>query len=163
MTDLESRIARLEDRAEISDVVTRYCTTVDARDWEGFATCFDESVATAFDSTGEPLETSPREEWVAQVAAVLDGFTHTQHISSNHVYEFGPASDRAICHSHMFAQHLLDGEADCSFYLLRATYTNHMVRTRQGWRIAGIHSHHRWVDGDEAAAISEARQRAERA
>ncbi|HET9649681.1 MAG TPA: nuclear transport factor 2 family protein [Microlunatus sp.] len=133
MTDLEIRIARLEDREETCDVVTRYCTTVDARDWEGFAACFDETVATGFNSTRAPLEIRTRDEWVAEVAAVLDGFTHTQHISSNHVYEFGPGSDRAICHSHMFAQHLLDGDADADrcFYLLRATYTNHMVRTSQ--------------------------------
>ena len=160
MTSLEERIALLEDRTAISDVVIRYCMAVDTRDWELFSTCFDEAVTTEYDAYGDSVQQQSREEMVAYVASVLDGFTKTQHLSSNHVIRFGPDGHDAVCRSQMHAQHFLDGETSDQHYVLRAIYDNHMVRTAAGWRISGIHSHHRWVDGNEEQAIGEARARA---
>ena len=39
---LEQRVARLEARAEIRELVSRYCLTVDARDVQGIGQCFTE-------------------------------------------------------------------------------------------------------------------------
>lgn len=124
--DMEARVRRLEDRAEISEAVIRYAVSVDRRDWTMFAGCFTDPVYADFSEAGGAAATSPRAELVAGVAAVLDGFTVTQHLSPNHLIEFSDADqDRAVCHSYMYAQHVLEGSPGGEFYLLRGSYTSH--------------------------------------
>jgi len=43
----------------------------------------------------------------------------------------------------MYAQHLEGPEGDDSF-VLRGSYTNHMVRTSDGWRIERLIQHVSW-------------------
>ena len=163
-TDLESRIRLLEDRAQISEQVIRYAMGVDRRDWAMFADCFTDPVYADFSSGGIPAATVPRGELVARVSTALNGFTVTQHISPNHVIEFDASDpDRAICHSYMYAQHLLRGSDNGEFYLLRGSYTNHMLRTPQGWRIERIIQHRSWEYGNTSAvteAIPRSQERA---
>ena len=155
-TDLEARIRQLEDRIQISEQVIKYAMGVDRRDWAMFADCFTDPVHADFSGGGVPAATVRRADLVAQVSAALNGFTATQHISPNHVIEFD-ASDpgRAICYSYMYAQHLLSGSDNGEFYLLRGSYTNHMLRTADGWRIEGIIQHRSWEDGN-TNAVAEA-------
>ncbi len=161
-TDLESRIRQLEDRAQISEQVIKYAMGVDRRDWAMFASCFTDPVYADFSGGGIPAATISRADLVALVSTALSGFTATQHISPNHVIEFN-ASDpgRAICHSYMYAQHLLRGSENGEFYLLRGSYTNHMLRTADGWRIERIIQRRSWEYGNtsvvaEAIARSQA-------
>ncbi len=39
---LEQRVARIEDRLAINDLVAAYCTAIDSRDLDGFVDCFTE-------------------------------------------------------------------------------------------------------------------------
>jgi hypothetical protein len=162
-TDLESRIRQLEDRAQISEQVIRYAMGVDRRDWAMFADCFTDPVYADFSGGGVDAATISRADLVARVSTALDGFTTTQHISPNHVIELDAADpDRAVCHSYMYAQHLLRGSANGDFYLLRGSYTSHMLRTPQGWRIERIIQHRSWEYGNTGAvAEASARTRAQ--
>ncbi|MFD9670007.1 nuclear transport factor 2 family protein, partial [Rhodococcus sp. NPDC059968] len=56
-------------------------------------------------------------------------------------------SDRALCYSYMYAQHYREG-AEGGFFLLRGSYTNHMLRTSDGWRIESLTQHVSWADGE---------------
>jgi hypothetical protein len=101
-----------------------------------FANCFTDPVYTDYSELGSPAGTFPRGEFVGRVSEALNGFTATQHISPNHIVEFDEHDpDRAICHSYMYAQHFLDDGPGGDSYLLRGSYTNHMLRTPDGWRI----------------------------
>jgi hypothetical protein len=160
-TDLESRIRELEDRTQISEQVIKYAMGVDRRDWDMFADCFTDPVYADFSAGGMPAETVARDVLVARISLALNGFTATQHISPNHVIEFDARDpDRAICHSYMFAQHLLEGADNGDFYLLRGSYTNHMLRTSDGWRIERIVQHRSWEYGNRNA-VTEAMARSE--
>ncbi|MGW3351590.1 nuclear transport factor 2 family protein [Nonomuraea rubra] len=161
-TDLEARIRRLEDRVQIVEQVTRYATSVDRRDWESFATCFTDPVYIDYSELGSRTGSFPRQEVVRGVREALDGFTATQHLSPNHVVEFDKKDpDRAVCHSYMYAQHLLEGAEGGDFFLLRGSYTNHMLRTTNGWRIERLVQHIAWSDGNgNAVAQAIARNRA---
>ena len=121
---------------------------VDRRDWAMFASCFTNPVYADFSGGGIPAATISRADLVALVSTTVSGFTATQHISPNHVIEFD-ASDpgRAICHCYMYAQHLLTGSENGEFYLLRGSYTNHMLRTADGWRIERIIQRRSWEYG----------------
>jgi hypothetical protein len=152
LADLGSRIRQLEDRTQISEQVIRYAMGVDRRDWAMFAGCFTDPVYADFSAGGMPAETMARDDLVARVSVALNGFTATQHISPNHVIEFGAGDpDRAVCHSYMFAQHLLRGSDRGEFYLLRGSYTNHMLRTPDGWRIERLIQHRSWEYGNKHA------------
>ncbi|MGH9287750.1 MAG: nuclear transport factor 2 family protein, partial [Acidimicrobiales bacterium] len=135
-TDLEARIRQLEDRALISERVIKYAIGVDRRDWEMFADCFTDPVHVDFSASGVPAADFARDDLVDLVRVPLSGFTATQHLSPNHVIEFDDNDpDRAICYSYMYAQHYLEGSEGGDFFLLRGSYTNHMLRTPDGWRI----------------------------
>jgi hypothetical protein len=158
-TDLESRVRQLEDRTQISEQVIKYAVGVDRRDWDMFAGCFTDPVYADFSAGGMPAATVARDVLVARISAALNGFTATQHISPNHVVEFDESDpDRAVCHSYMFAQHLLEGADNGDFYLLRGSYTNHMLRTSDGWRIERILQHRSWEYGNKNA-VTEAMAR----
>ena len=151
-TDLESRVRELEDRTQISEQVIKYAVGVDRRDWDMFADCFTDPVYADFSAGGMPGETVARDVLVARISLALNGFTATQHLSPNHVVEFDARDpDRAVCHSYMFAQHLLEGADDGDYYLLRGSYTNHMLRTSDGWRIERILQHRSWEYGNRNA------------
>ena len=160
-TDLEFRIHQLEDRTQISEQVIKYAMGVDRRDWAMFADCFTDPVHADFSAGGVPAETVAREELVARISFALNGFTATQHISPNHVIEFDDNDpDRAVCYSYMFAQHLIKGSGNGEYYLLRGSYTNHMLRTADGWRIERIIQHRSWEYGNKNA-VAEAIARSE--
>lgn len=155
MDDRELRLRRLEDRQLILDVVVRYCVAVDARDWTMFASCFAPSVRR---DDGELA----REDFVAVVEGALPGFRSTQHLSSNHVVTFDPNDqDRASCGFDMYAQHLLEASAAGTYYLLRARYTDGLVRTPDGWKIESITTTNRWDEGN-LNAVAEAIERVRR-
>jgi hypothetical protein len=150
--DLEARIRRLEDRALISERVVKYAIAVDRADWEMFADCFTNPVHADFSGSGLPAADFARDELVAIVRGALEGFTATQHISPNHVIEFDDDDpDRATCYSYMYAQHYLEGAPSGDFFLLRGSYTNHMLRTPHGWRIESLTQHIGWSDGNQNA------------
>jgi hypothetical protein len=158
-TDLESRIRRLEDRALISERVIKYAMAVDRADWEMFADCFTDPVHADYSGSGLPAADFARDDLVAIVRGALSGFTATQHLSPNHVIEFDDNdSDRAICFSYMYAQHYLEGSEGGDFFLLRGSYTNHMLRTSDGWRIERLIQHVGWSDGNQNA-VTEATAR----
>jgi hypothetical protein len=150
--DLESRVRRLEDHQSIVDVAVRYCVAVDRRDWQMLAGCFTSTVRT---DSGE----LSGQEFVAIVAGALPGFRCTQHLSTNHIVTFDETDpDRAKCESDMYAQHCLEESAHGTYYLLRARYSDQMVRTPDGWKIESITTTNRWEDGN-LNAVAEAIER----
>ncbi|MCK9868913.1 nuclear transport factor 2 family protein [Nocardiopsis dassonvillei] len=52
----DAELRRLLDRAEISEVQTRYATGTDSRDWELFRGCFTDEVEADFsEGFGQPV------------------------------------------------------------------------------------------------------------
>ncbi len=145
--DLQARVARLEDRTAISEVVIRYAMAVDRADWTALADALTDPVHVDFSEAGLPPSDFPRDAFVDFAARVLGGFTARQHLSPNHVITFAD-DDHAVCESYMYAQHYLAGAAGGDFYLMRGSYTNRVVRTPDGWRIAHLTQHIYWNEGN---------------
>ncbi|MDR7274576.1 nuclear transport factor 2 family protein [Catenuloplanes atrovinosus] len=147
--DLERRVRQIEDRQAISDTVVRYAVAIDRGDWELFAGCLTEVVHIDFSDAGMPAADLPREAFVAFAREALSGFTARQHLSPNHLVTFDPEdADRAVCESYMYAQHHLAGAEGGDFFLMRGSYTNHLVRTAGGWRIERLVQHVSWPEGN---------------
>ena len=152
--DLETLIAR----AEISDVVLRYATGIDGRDWALFRSCFADRVELDFTSwSGGEARVSDTDEWVAGVTAGLSGFDATQHISSNHVHTID--GDRATCVSYMIAHHHAVENGERLMHKIGGHYTNHLRRGADGWRIHARKLTVTWEMGDRARLFGIAQQR----
>jgi SnoaL-like domain len=145
--DLESRVRQLEDRVLISECVIKYALGVDRADWKMFVECFTDPVYIDHSENGLPAADYARDHFVGIVRDALSSFVGTQHLSPNHVIEFDPNdSDRAICHSSMYAQHYREDADGGRVLVLHGSYTNYMARTSDGWRIARQIQHVGWSD-----------------
>jgi hypothetical protein len=104
---LETLVAR----AEVSEVVYRYATGIDRRDWALYRSIFADEVDIDFTtwSGGEPRRLAA-DAWVANVRDGPSGFDATQHMSSNQVHTI--EGDKATCVSYMVARHRPKG-AEC--------------------------------------------------
>jgi hypothetical protein len=138
-TEVEARLRRLEDRALIVERVIGYATAVDCRDWEMFADCFTDPAHADYSENGLPAAEFARGALVEIVRAAVTAFTATQHLSTNHVIQFDADDpNRASCDSSMYAQHHLEGAEHEELLILRGSYTTHLVRASDGWRIEGL-------------------------
>ena len=146
----------LIDRAEISDVIHRYATGVDSRDWPLLRSIFADEVL--FDTrswTGGGPQFMRADDWVVQVADMLSGFDTTRHYLSNHVHRI--EGDEATCVSNMIALHyLVEGEAR-DMHASFGYYTRRLKRGPDGWL---IHAHQLIITSDMGERALHARARA---
>jgi len=99
--NLEQRIARLEARADIRELVARYCFTIDARDMQGVGECFTESGV--FRSLDGAMNAAGREAVVEQFHgrfAVLGPSNHFTHDQSLSFDELDPDRATGLVNAH---------------------------------------------------------------
>lgn len=144
----ETRLQRLWDRAEISDVQLRYATGTDSRDWKLFRSCFTDEVEVDFsDGFGQPVVRLAADDWVKGTAPRMESFTATQHMITNHVITFDDA-DHATCVAYVRASHHKPNSTGDSDQTVYGYYTNRFERTPGGWRIARIKLTALWMTGN---------------
>jgi hypothetical protein len=152
-------LALVADRLAVSDVVIRYATGVDTRDWDLYASCFTDPCEFDFSSwSGTPASTMSRATWVSAVRSSLSGFDATQHISTNHVISFDEGRGSARCVSYMQAQHFV-ADQPVTTCTLGGYYTNALVRRSDEWRITRCQLTVTWMTGDRGL-FAVARERA---
>lgn len=147
--DMTSKLTTetLIERAEISDVVLRYATAVDSRDWELYQSIFTKQLTVDFSSwSGDPEMTIPVGEWVELVSKTLSGFDATQHLSSNHVITV--SGETATCVSYMVARHYVVEKGERLMHSIGGYYTNRLVKTADGWKIRHCALTVTWEMGD---------------
>lgn len=134
----------LVDRAAVFDVVLDYATGVDRRDWALYRSIFTDAVEFDFSTWRGVKMTMPADDWVAEVKDTLACFDATQHNMTNPVITLD--GDRATIVVHMIAHHYFDGEMQ----KLGGYYTDRLVRTEAGWKIAACQLVITWEEGDRA-------------
>jgi len=109
MTDqrsLEDRIRRLEDQAEIRQLVSRYCFVVDDRDLDGMADCF--TADGSFRSADGVMDAQGRDAIIEQYHGRFAVLGPGIHVTHDHVVDFDESdADRAT------------GRVSCSAELVR--------------------------------------------
>lgn len=131
MTTEADRAAK-DDRAareDIAEVLVRYATGIDRRDWDLFRTCFTDDVVAEYEGI---------DNWngVEEITAFMDrahaDLGHTLHRLTNVAIEVH--GDGATARSYVHAIVMTpDGQAGASAY---GFYDDELVRTADGWRIA---------------------------
>ena len=142
-----SKINELDDRASISDVIYRYSTGVDGKDWALFRTCFADPLNADFTSTGVPApRTFPLDTWIRVVQKTLSPYRVTQHFNSNVIIKVN--GDEATAVVYLKARHFpLDDPDNKKIWDVGGYYTDRLVRTPEGWKIANVKFTQTWTEG----------------
>jgi len=125
-------LQEVSDRIEIDDLLTRYATAVDSKDWDLYATCFTSDARIDYTAAGGIKGTLPEvRRWLEEVLA---SFPMTQHLVTNRMVRID--GDAATCSSYLFnPMGVRDGDGVMVF-LEGGYYRDRLVRTPDGWRIA---------------------------
>jgi hypothetical protein len=126
---------RARDRFEIIEVVQRYATAADTRDWKLLDQTFTPDVRGDF---GE-FQLRDVEGVRAMMRQHLDGCGPTQHLLGNFRIEID--GDTAHCTCAVRAFHAGRGANAHLTYELFGEYRDELVRTGAGWRIAARSMH----------------------
>lgn len=120
------------DRIELDELMNRYASSIDLRDWTRLRSVFvDGDIEADFTSMGvKQVFRGSAEAWVELVRQTISGFDATQHFFANHSAEVD--GDRAMDTRYMQARHQLGD----THYTIGGYYTGQMLRTATGWRIA---------------------------
>ena len=126
-------IQEISDRIEIDDLLTRYATGVDRRDWGLLETCFTPDAYidyTAFGGTEGHVK-----EVRAWLEKTFEMFGRSQHLVTNRevVIDGDTASARSGFYNPMHLPR--EGKADFLF-IDGGYYVDELVRTDDGWKIA---------------------------
>ncbi len=125
-------VQELADRLEIDDLLTRYATGVDRKQWDLWESCFTEDAYidyTAFGGTSGSVK-----EVRAWLEKTLAGFPMTQHLVANR--EVCIEGDTATARSMFFnPMGVPNGDGPHKLFLCGGYYLDKLVRTPAGWRI----------------------------
>jgi 3-phenylpropionate/cinnamic acid dioxygenase small subunit len=146
MSSTEARLAALQDRLDVQDVLVRYAMALDSHDWELLRTCFlPDAVADygALEGRNEGIE-----EIIAACHRALGGLDSSQHLIGNAVVQVDGDTATATCYLH--AQHYLVSGSGVNTFVVGGTYRDRLVRTPDGWRIEHRALETTWTDGNPA-------------
>jgi 3-phenylpropionate/cinnamic acid dioxygenase small subunit len=126
MSEGEERAAR----QDIADVLVRYATGIDRRDWALFRTCFTDDLRADYGDSGGTFDSSEAITDFMRVSHADMG--HTMHKLSNLAItvDGGRATARSYVDAVLMAPDGQSGLNPIGFY------DDELVRTDDGWRIA---------------------------
>lgn len=122
----------LADRFAIMDLLTRYATALDSKDWPLLATCFTADAEVVYGGAPEPLR-GPTQV-VPFCRRALDRYAYTQHLLGNAVIVL--AGDRATSRISLQATHVEAGADPRRVFILAGTYEDSLVWLAGDWQIA---------------------------
>jgi 3-phenylpropionate/cinnamic acid dioxygenase small subunit len=124
---------QIADRLEIEDLLTRYATGVDTKDWDLWESCFTPDAHIDYSAFGGA--TGGVKEVRAWLAEVMTRFAATQHLVTNRDIRLD--GDRATARSGFYnPMAIRTGEGDQRvLFFDGGYYCDELVRTPDGWRI----------------------------
>ena len=125
-------LQEIADRIEIDDLLTRYATALDTKDWDLYANCFTPDASIDYSSSGGIKGKLPEvKAWLAQI---MPTFPMTQHLVANRVIVV--QGDTATCRSYLFnPMGLPDDTNGLLLFFEGGYYNDKLVHTPEGWRI----------------------------
>lgn len=124
-----------EDREQISDVLIRYATGIDTKNWPLFESCFAPDAISDFGGVGRWTDAL---SITAEMAERHEKYGQTAHSLTNFVIDV--QGDTATATSYVHAVLVLAGDPD-SWADAIGKYEDKLVRTPAGWKIAERKNH----------------------
>lgn len=140
-------LRELEDRLAITDLIHKYATGIDTRDWSLYRSIFADDLYMDFSSySGAPGTKITADEWVAGCQRMLPGFDGTQHSFSNFVFDIRDNS--AVATVYMQAEHFIANTLGDSSHTLGGYYVHTLQRSARGWLIHATTLNVTWSRGN---------------
>jgi hypothetical protein len=131
---MDDVLQELRDRLELTDLIHKYATGIDTRDWALFRSIFADELFMDFSSySGAPGSKMTGDDWVAGCQRMLPGFDATQHSLSNFVFDIQGAD--ATVTVYMQAEHFIANKLGDNSHTLGGYYIHKLRRGQGGWRI----------------------------
>ncbi len=130
---MDDRLGTLGDRLEIDDLLVRYATAIDSRDWDLLDTVFAADACLDYRSAGGIRGTYPEvRTWLSEVLPV---FTWTQHLVVNRVVEIDTVGASATCRSIFHNPNGLVVDGEPWVFTVGGRYHDRLARAPAGWHI----------------------------
>ena len=134
-----------EDRQAIVDLCIRYTLALDSRDWASLRECFAETATAHYEGRDDSVGYEAIE---ATCRTALEPLRASQHLLGNHLVTLKGDEADGVCYFQ--AQHVRDGMAGGSTFMVAGRYDDHFVRSEAGWRIAARRLSVTWTSGNES-------------
>jgi hypothetical protein len=135
--DVQQMLLRLADRADIGELMARYCRLADQFDAEGMAACFTEDCVVAYVPASMAAPARSRKELLGFLHEYFPNSVSSTHYITNVELLFD-TPDQVTAHTYMYSWQRFQGypaAADCHRY---GRYELRIVRTEQGWRFSRL-------------------------
>ncbi len=133
-------IGAVSDRLEINDLLTRYATAVDRRDWDLYRSVFTPDAHIDYTSAGGRAGSVDEiTKWLEETLAV---FKATQHMVANPAIEL---DENTATVTAMFFNPI--EMPDGSVFTTGGWYHHRLVRTSDGWRSRALREESSWFQG----------------
>jgi hypothetical protein len=156
-----ANLQMLLDRGAITDVVNRYATGLDRRDWKLLRSIFTDEIDMEYSSVGIKTGRYSADRWVRNSEVLFAGFGPTQHTLTNHAIAVN--GDSAHCDMYMRAEHFIEDLAPSeNRWTIGGYYKVDLTRLADGWRIHAMGLYMTWQTGNRnlsAVAIERGRER----
>jgi len=132
----------MEDTLKIQQLIARFATSFDVKDWNGLEACLTDSLFTDYgDLRGTPPQTISASEYVRQRRESLDSLK-LHHLVSNYEVDFTD-SNTASCRASMVVWRKSDEEEFTS----HCVYMFQLIKQNDEWKISGITQKVLWNEG----------------
>lgn len=139
-------VQQLLDRQEISDLLYRYGSSLDDRDWSRLATCFTPDAVAIY---GGELGRRDGYQAIEQTCRnALEPLDSSHHLIGNLEIQIEGDTARSRCYLH--AQHTKVGMQGGDNLALGGTYRDELVRAGDGWKIRKRELQIVWQEGNPA-------------
>jgi 3-phenylpropionate/cinnamic acid dioxygenase small subunit len=118
-----------ETRQDVAEVLVRYATGIDRRDWPLFRTCFTADCDVDYGAIGHWHGVDEITEWMQKTHKP---FGHTLHRISNEAVD----RDGEAAHARSYVDAILMDLANQKGIRAVGFYEDELVSTAEGWRIA---------------------------
>jgi hypothetical protein len=125
-----------DDKAQIAELLIRYATGIDFKDWLLFRTCWTDKVDIDYGDLGQ---FTSADEFTALMTQIHDGMGQTYHRISNLVIDVD--GERATARSYVHAVLMAIPGDSSSWVDALGHYDDELVRTSVGWRIGKRTTH----------------------
>lgn len=137
-TSVSDAVQALSDEVEIAALFTRYCSAVDAKDWQLYRSMFTNDAHVDYSAAG--LVVGTVDDAVEYLGRNQAAITVGMHYVTNVESRFD--GDRADAIAMWFNAVRLSGATDTSFFGGR--WHDELVRTPSGWRIQKLRLEMTW-------------------
>jgi hypothetical protein len=133
----EDEMFTLQDRADIQDLLGRYCMALDTKNWDEFPYIVTDDVVWDYSDEFGTVQRG-RDEVVDAIRTSIEPHAASMHAPlMSRIW--GTGSDTAEGFSHVLSKSVLDGASlpatEATTFEVYCTWLDRYVRTSAGWRI----------------------------